>query len=138
MMKAKILQSGEKFFKKQLILLLAAMLFCAAAFAQPKADFVPSDTAGCAPLVVSFTNTSTGNPTEWLWNLGNGTISTNPDAGTIYVTPGVYTVKLTVKNSSGQDSIIKTNYITVYAKPAVDFSVSPATGCIPLNVNLQI
>ncbi|CAN5751530.1 hypothetical protein BH10BAC2_BH10BAC2_07050 [soil metagenome] len=135
MRRAKMFQLGEKFCKKQLLLLLATMLFYVAAMAQPKADFIASDTAGCAPLVVKFTDISSGSPTEWLWRLGNGTVSTNPDASIIYVTPGTYTVTLTVKNSSGQDSITKTNYITVYAKPTVNFSVAPSTGCIPLDVN---
>lgn len=135
MMRAKILQLGNMFCKKQLLLLLATMLFYLVASAQIKADFVASDTAGCAPLVVKFTDISTGNPTEWLWNLGNGTVSTQQAPSIIYVTPGTYTVKLRIRGAGGEDSITKINYITVYAKPAIDFTVSPATGCIPLDVN---
>ena len=54
---------------------------------------------------------------------------------TSYVKPGVYTVKLTVKGSSGTDSVVKTDYITVYANPQANFNASPVEGCFPLDVN---
>lgn len=128
---------GIKFLKRKLPTLLSFILFCTTVFAQaPKADFTASIVAGCSPLKVDFTDVSTGSPTEWLWDLGNGTVSTNPgSASAIYTIPGTYTVKLDVKNANGEDSIIKVNYITVYAKPTVNFSASPTLGCIPLVVN---
>ena len=61
--------------------------------------------------------------------------STQQNPITTYFNPGVYTVKLTVKNSSGADSIYKTAYITVYANPQASFNASPLQGCFPLNVN---
>ena len=37
-----------------------------------KADFVAAPTSGNAPLKVQFTDTSTGNPTMWRWDFGDG------------------------------------------------------------------
>jgi PKD repeat protein len=43
------------------------------------ANFTVDFNSGCTPLVVHFTNTSTG-ATSYSWDLGNGTLtpSTNP------------------------------------------------------------
>lgn len=103
--------------------------------AQLKANFNASVTQGCSPLVVNFSDASTGNPTSWFWNLGNGATSVDAMPGAIYITPGQYTVTLTVKNSSGADSITKK--ITVYADPVISFSADPLIGCAPLNVSFK-
>ncbi len=102
--------------------------------AQLNAQFTASSTSGCSPLVVNFTDQSTGNPTQWRWNLGNGTISNLQNPSVTYFTPGQYTVKLVVINASGSDSIIKTQYINIFAQPVVDFSATPRDGCFPLPV----
>jgi gliding motility-associated-like protein len=77
---------------------------------------------------------STGNPTQWRWDLGNGTISFLQNPSVTYFNPGQYTVKLVVQNANGIDSIIRTNYITVHAQPTVNFSATPLSGCFPLPV----
>ena len=56
-----------------IVVLLAALNFSSKA--QLTANFTGSPLAGCAPLVVSFTDQSTGSPTQWKWDIGNGTIS---------------------------------------------------------------
>jgi gliding motility-associated-like protein len=107
------------------------------AFAQPKADFAAvSKTDGCSPLIVQFQDQSTGSPTQWLWDFGNGTTvnSQNP-APQVFTIPGSYTIKLTVRNASGTDSMIKVNYVIVYPSPVVDFNVSDSANCFPLNAN---
>ena len=102
--------------------------------AQLSADFTATPATGCSPIVVKFTDISTGNPTTWKWDLGNGTISFLPNPSVTYFAPGQYNVKLTVGNAGGKDSIIKMQYITVYASPVSDFSASNRTGCFPLPV----
>ncbi len=113
---------------------IVCTLIASTAISQPKAAFTSNDTKGCSPLVVQFSDASSGSPTQWKWDLGNGTISTQQNPSTIYLDPGTYTVKLIVSNSSGTDSIIKINYITVYAKPNVIFTATPTAGCNPLTV----
>jgi PKD repeat protein len=102
--------------------------------AQPFADFNASHTSGCSPIVVNFTDLSTGNPAEWRWDLGNGTVSTLQNPSTTYITPGLYTVKLWVKSGNHTDSIIKNNYIEVFKSPTVDFNATNTSGCNPLTV----
>src|SRR5436190_11122216 len=118
------------------VIILILLLLHTTAFSQLKADFSASPTSGCAPLVVQFKDNSTGNPDSWSWDLGDGIIVNKHNPGIIYFNPGTYTIKLTVRNAAGEtDSITKTAYITVAAKPHVDFSASPASGCVPLGVN---
>ncbi len=102
--------------------------------AQLSANFTASTTSGCSPLLVNFTDQSTGNPTSWNWTLGNGATSVLKNPSVVYINPGQYTVKLVVKSTSGKDSIVKTNYITVYAKPTVSFTASNYSGCAPTTI----
>jgi len=101
----------------------------------PSAAFNASVTSGCAPLLVSFTDLSTGNPESWNWDLGNGTFSTLQNPSVTYITPGTYTITLTATNAAGTNSIVQTNYIKVYDKPDVNFSASDTVGCIPFSVS---
>lgn len=97
---------------------------------QVQASFTSSITSGCAPLNnVSFTSTSTGNPTSFLWRFGNGNTSTQNPASASYATPGTYTVTLIVSNSSSTDSVVAVNYITVFENPAASFTISPDSVC---------
>lgn len=100
--------------------------------AQLKANFNASPTVGCALLVVQFSDSSTGNPSTWKWDLGNGTFSVLQNPSVAYFNPGNYTVKLSIKNSLGIDSITKVQFITVYSSPEINFTASDVTGCFPL------
>jgi len=102
--------------------------------AQLSASFTANNTSGCSPLLVNFTDHSTGNPTDWKWNLGNGASSVLQNPSVVYINPGTYTVKLVIKNTAGADSITKVQYITVYAKPQVSFSASNYSGCVPSTI----
>ncbi|HEX6429326.1 MAG TPA: PKD domain-containing protein [Niastella sp.] len=101
---------------------------------QVKAAFSATSIAGCSPLVVQFNDESTGSPTSWRWDLGNGTISLFQNPSTVYFAPGTYTVKQVVKTAFGADSIIKQQYITVYDNPVVNFTASDSVGCFPFPV----
>jgi PKD repeat protein len=93
-------------------------------YSQLTAAFTSNTVSGCTPLLVHFTDQSTGSPTQWRWELGNGTISFLQNPSTTYFNPGTYNVKLVVRNAGGTDSIIKTQYITVYPNPVVNFTAS--------------
>lgn len=121
--------------KPRLLILLTA-LSCFTAKGQLTANFTGSPLSGCAPLVVNFIDQSTGNPTQWRWDLGNGTISFLQNPSVTYFNPGQYTVRLIVTNAANiSDTLTRINYITVNAQPSVNFTGSPLTGCFPLPVN---
>jgi hypothetical protein len=64
--------------------------------------FSGTPTSGTAPLTVQFTDTSTGSPTGWSWDFGDGSpTSTEQNPSHVYTTPGTYTVTLTASNDSG-------------------------------------
>lgn len=112
---------------------LAFLFFLCAvlSFAQT-ANFTASVTSACSPLIVNFQDQSTGNPTSWFWDFGNGATATLQNPSTTYFTPGIYTVKLTVTNAQGSNTLTRTQYITIYGKPSVNFAVSDSAGCFPL------
>lgn len=103
-------------------------------FAQVNADFTANKTSGCEPLIVNFTDQSTGSPTSWLWTFGNGNSSTLQNPTAIYAAGGIYTVKLVVSDGATTDSFTRTNYINVYSNPAPLFGVDVNSGCPPLAV----
>jgi gliding motility-associated-like protein len=65
----------------------------------PTSSFILTDTIGCAPLTVQFTNSST-NFSDYLWDFGNNdTTSTDPSPIRTFPTPGIYEVILIVEDS---------------------------------------
>jgi len=100
------------------------------------ADFVGTPTNGYAPLTVTFTDTSTGKPTMWAWDFGDGTTDMVGNPVHTYTQPGVYTVTLTASSQYGSsDTEVKQGYITVTANAIVaDFDGNPRSGCAPLTV----
>ena len=81
--------------------------------AVPVADFSANVTSGTAPLAVLFSDTSTGNVTDWSWNFGNGTTGSGGQALITYNAPGTYTVSLTASGPGGSNTKTKSDYITV-------------------------
>ncbi len=110
---------------RRITLLLFALVFPLLAKAVT-ADFTADHISGCCPLVVHFTNTSSGAST-YEWDLGNGTTSTYTDVSGSYITPGTYTVTLTA--ISGSTRVTHTMTITVYPTPTVSFTASDTTLC---------
>ena len=103
----------------------------------PTADFSSDVTSGNAPLDISFTDKSTGNPTAWNWDFGDGTNSQDQNPVHTYSTAGDYTTTLTVSNENGEAS--KSSTITVLASsetdlPAADFGTNITEGAAPLAV----
>ena len=68
-------------------------------------SFTPS--AGAVPLLVQFTDTTTGNPTGWQWDFDEDgvTDSTLQNPSFTYTTGGTFDVKLTTTNGANSDSI---------------------------------
>ncbi|MGA7626975.1 MAG: PKD domain-containing protein, partial [Methanoregula sp.] len=80
----------------------------------PVAGFSSNVSSGSAPLAVNFTDSSSNTPTAWNWSLGDGTFSTVQDPVKTYASAGNFTVNLTATNAYGNNTITKTDYITVY------------------------
>ncbi len=117
--------------------LFALILITASSSAQLTANFSADQLSGCPPMVVNFKDLSTGSPVSWKWDLGNGTISFLQNPTVAYFNPGSYTIKLVVKNATGADSLVKTQYINVNALPVPNFGASQTTGCFPLPVQFS-
>jgi PKD repeat protein len=78
-----------------------------------RAGFVGSPLLGNNPLTVVFTDTSTGEVTDWLWAFGDGLTATLQSPTHIYTLGGVYTVALTISGPQGSHTETKPGYITV-------------------------
>ncbi|MCB9833997.1 MAG: PKD domain-containing protein [Planctomycetes bacterium] len=98
--------------------------------AAPTAGFTASATTVLVGQSVTFTDASSGVPTSWAWDFDNNgsTDATTISAAWVYTTPGVYSVKLTVTNAYGSDTLLQNNLITVNA-------VMPAT--VPYSQNFN-
>ena len=84
----------------------------------PTANFTAAPTSGTAPLNVQFTDSSTGTPTSWAWDFGDGGTSTLKSPAHTYTTAGTYSVKLTATNGSGSNTVTKSNLISVTSTPS--------------------
>jgi len=77
----------------------------------PVADFTADVTAGAAPLTVRFTDSTTENPSSWLWDFGDGNVSTDQNPAHTYTLPGNHTVTLSV--NGGLSTATKPGYVKV-------------------------
>jgi len=71
----------------------------------PDASFTSSPSSPDVGETVRFTDTSTGDPTTWSWNFGDGHTSLSPNPSHTYALAGSYTVRLTASNAYGADSV---------------------------------
>jgi len=103
---------------------------------QPTAGFEFAET-GCAKKDIVFTDKSVSNATDfgitgWLWDFGDGEISTDEQPIHQFAKEGDYTVKLTVTSGAGcaSESIFKK--ITIYPLPKPKFTALSNT-CVRTN-----
>ncbi|MDO5980229.1 LamG-like jellyroll fold domain-containing protein [Flavivirga spongiicola] len=88
----------------------------------PVVSFTASETSVFFGSSVTFTDTSTGTPSLWTWNMPGATPSYSNEANptVLYQSAGVYDVTLTVRNEHGADETVLVDYIEVTAPPIVD------------------
>lgn len=102
---------------------------------QPNVDFSTLDTFVCASQDVNFTNLSDGNGrpiTGYLWDFGDGNTSTAQAPVHQYTNEGVYTVCLTVTDSSGCDSLYCIPNLINVVKPQADFAGDSINASCPI------
>jgi gliding motility-associated-like protein len=108
-------------------------------YPNPVVDFSASDTVGCQPLCVDFTNNSTissGTITNYFWELGNGTQSLTSFSH-CYNDTGTFTVELTATSDQNcVTKLTKLDYIIVNPLPLANFNFTPPTASI-LNPTIQ-
>ncbi|MFN0049022.1 MAG: PKD domain-containing protein, partial [Cytophagales bacterium] len=94
------------------------------------ANFSKKDT--CEGNVFPFTNLSTLNAgtMSYLWNFGNGTISSNTEPAVIYSSSGTYNVQLTVTTDKGCQSN-RNIPLNVFPNPIVLFNAQDVCYALP-------
>ena len=103
----------------------------------PNAQFTATPVLGNVPLMVSFTDLSTGSPDNWTWDFGDGNTSYEQNPVYVYTTPGSYTVRLVALNSAGSNSETKSYYIMAnpaFVSPGAGWDVIPPTPTQPTTV----
>jgi PKD repeat protein len=90
----------------------------------PVAEFSATPSAGPAPLAVQFQDQSSGDVTNWSWELGDGTLASGPNPSHLYDLPGTYTVTLTVDGPSGRAVRTRQDFVA-----AQDPDALVALGC---------
>jgi PKD repeat protein len=93
----------------------------------PRADFIGAPRNGYAPLLVQFTDLSSGSITGWQWDFGDSGTSAEQHPTHLYAAAGTYTVTLTVTRTGGATDVkTETDYVTATPNP---YGVTPAVGC---------
>ncbi|NMB78558.1 MAG: PKD domain-containing protein, partial [Methanomicrobiales archaeon] len=102
----------------------------------PVAALSANRTAGETPMGVQFYDRSTGTPTAWLWDFGDGSTSTSRNPVHTFTTAGNFTINLTATNAYGSGSKIQVNYIkpSVPVIPTAAFRGNITAGPTPLAV----
>jgi len=90
----------------------------------PTAAFTGEPEEGAAPLVVGFTDMSSGTVTTWSWTFGDSGTSTARNPAHQYSAIGNYTVSLSVAGPYGTDIETLTDYIAVLAPVANDLWIT--------------
>jgi PKD repeat protein len=104
----------------------------------PLAQFGATNTTGCPPLAVQFTNQGTTNA-SYLWSFGDGTTSTQNNPTHTYNQLGEYDVTLVVTNGAGcNDTVMLADLVNVSNEIAI-YSPPPAiTSCSPFTASFNI
>ena len=77
------------------------------------ANFLVNNVNICLGNSITFSDISTGSPTSWTWDFGDGNSSTLQNPTHTYSSAGTYNVSLTVSDGVSTDSETKTALITV-------------------------
>ncbi|MCI4669601.1 MAG: PKD domain-containing protein [Bacteroidia bacterium] len=102
-------------------------------------EFFASDTTGCAPINISFTDSSFGAvpPSAWIWIFGDGSDTlrgVSPPVSHTYVDDGLFSVTLIISDNLGcSDTLTKVDYIDLF-RPQPVVTASQTEGCNPISI----
>ena len=99
----------------------------------PAASLTSKQDAGT--LAVRFSDNSTGTPTSWSWDFGDGHVASHQNPTHTYAKAGDYKVKLTVSNVGGSDS--KTSTVTVEPVPPTTANFTSKQAACTLDVRFS-
>ena len=108
--------------------------------AAPIADFSADNTFLCidsGPVVVNFSDLTSGVPTSWSWSFEGGTPSTSTaqNPSVTYTAVGSYQVVLTATNSIDSDTETKVGYINIVSGAACPACVPNSSTDTPLTIS---
>ncbi|MBL7998013.1 MAG: T9SS type A sorting domain-containing protein [Candidatus Kapabacteria bacterium] len=97
----------------------------------PIANFTASRTAICVGDTLTLRDLSSNAATR-LWAIGGAipAVDTSATVVATFNTVGTYSVKLTVSNPQGSDSLLRIDYITVRPRPNASFTWNKTTACV--------
>ncbi len=93
--------------------LAAEMDLCASVEVAPAPDFSTVLAHGCGQLEVTFQDATWPRGDSYLWEFGDGIVSTLREPQHLYSEPGDYEVRLTVSNAYGEKSITREMTVTL-------------------------
>lgn len=97
-----------------------------------EAHLATSDTGGCRPYTVSFSDSSDSSAVSWQWFFGDGTTSALQNPTHTYLQDSLYTVTLVTTFASGcMDTIVMPGLINV-SSPHANFTSAAQAGCAPV------
>ncbi len=99
------------------------------------AEFAVTTFLRCEGKSISFTDTSSGGPTDWSWDFGDGGSSTSQDTSHTFTTAGSYSVTLTISRASDGATASATLSVSVGKPPAAAFT--PASTTVPAGTTVQ-
>ncbi|MEE2931732.1 MAG: PKD domain-containing protein, partial [Bacteroidota bacterium] len=91
-----------------------------------------SNSIGCVPLVINFSDASTSvaGITNWQWDFGDGGSSTLQNPYHEFLSSGIFSITLIVTDANGcQNMIIEQNMIQVEDPPEADFNADITYSC---------
>lgn len=115
-------------------------------YPSPESKFILNQYQGCYQIAINSTNqtktkgSADSLKTSYVWNLGNGQTSYNPNFSNTYFASSIsdttYKIKLIAISEFGcKDTIEKE--ITIFAKPNAIFKLNNLQGCTPLTIETQ-
>lgn len=116
-------------------------------YPQPQMSFTPSQSNGCHPFAVMFTNNSTsgisgqGSVLTYVWDLGNGQTSTDTNITVTYNNTGsidsTYYIQLIATNSLGcTDTLLDS--IIAHPNPIAQTNFTGFTNCAPYLIDSTV